>query len=234
MLEFQKFNSIPRLSRECVISEKLDGTNAQIYIEDISDELTDILGSGHLDEEEVTHLQLTPSALILPIDGRVITVRAGSRKGFITPEKDNYGFASWVYDHGEELVSGLGPGRHYGEWWGQGIQRGYDQEGRTFSLFNTGRWKDEHLPLDVYWNNESRMQVPKCCSVVPIITTGFIDDWTPHDALSRLEDEGSLAGPGFKPAEGIVIYHSVADIYFKKTLLKDEMSKTEAEFRAKA
>jgi len=32
MLPFQKFNKIPRLSREVVISEKIDGTNAQICI----------------------------------------------------------------------------------------------------------------------------------------------------------------------------------------------------------
>ena len=30
--EFQTFNKIPRLSRDCVITEKLDGTNAQILI----------------------------------------------------------------------------------------------------------------------------------------------------------------------------------------------------------
>ena len=30
--EFHTFNKIPRLSRECVITEKLDGTNAQILI----------------------------------------------------------------------------------------------------------------------------------------------------------------------------------------------------------
>ena len=30
--EIQTFNKIPRLSRDCVITEKLDGTNAQILI----------------------------------------------------------------------------------------------------------------------------------------------------------------------------------------------------------
>ena len=32
MLEFVKFNKIPRLSREIVISEKIDGSNGQICI----------------------------------------------------------------------------------------------------------------------------------------------------------------------------------------------------------
>ncbi len=32
--EFQAFAKIPRLRRDCVVTEKIDGTNAQIYIED--------------------------------------------------------------------------------------------------------------------------------------------------------------------------------------------------------
>lgn len=31
-MEFQPFQKIPRLSRDCVITEKLDGTNASVYI----------------------------------------------------------------------------------------------------------------------------------------------------------------------------------------------------------
>ncbi|MCJ7726507.1 MAG: hypothetical protein MUP76_09000, partial [Acidimicrobiia bacterium] len=46
---------------------------------------------------------------------------------WITPEVDNYGFARWVKDHEEELRTGLGAGLHFGEWWGQGIQRRYGQ-----------------------------------------------------------------------------------------------------------
>jgi hypothetical protein len=34
MTEFNKFQKIPRLSRECVITEKIDGTNGCIYIGD--------------------------------------------------------------------------------------------------------------------------------------------------------------------------------------------------------
>jgi hypothetical protein len=30
--EFKRFDGIPRLFRECVITEKIDGTNAQVYV----------------------------------------------------------------------------------------------------------------------------------------------------------------------------------------------------------
>ena len=86
-LTFEKFPSIKRLKRDCVISEKIDGTNAQIYFDD---------------------------------QGNIL---CGSRKRQITPEDDNAGFATWAYTHREILFGILGEGRHYGEWWGQGIQR---------------------------------------------------------------------------------------------------------------
>lgn len=35
--EFNGFPKIARLSRECVITEKIDGTNAQIFITDYGD-----------------------------------------------------------------------------------------------------------------------------------------------------------------------------------------------------
>jgi len=38
--EFTPFGKIPRLNRECVVTEKIDGTNAQIYITDKGDFFT--------------------------------------------------------------------------------------------------------------------------------------------------------------------------------------------------
>lgn len=43
MLPFEKFNKISRLSRDIVITEKIDGTNAQIYIVS-SDNLYEAMG----------------------------------------------------------------------------------------------------------------------------------------------------------------------------------------------
>ena len=56
-------------------------------------------------------------------DGRIF---AGSRSRWITPQDDNFGFAAWVQAHRDQLLT-LGPGRHFGEWWGAGIQRRYGQ-----------------------------------------------------------------------------------------------------------
>ena len=179
MSDFVAFPKIPRLSRRCVITEKIDGTNACIFIGE---------------------------------DGEFLV---GSRTRWITPENDNHGFARWAHEHKDELLK-LGPGRHFGEWWGQGIQRGYGLKEKRFSLFNTSRWMDDAVR-------------PACCHVVPVLYEGVFDSTEIYSALVGLRLAGSAAAPGFMRPEGIVIYHTAGNLYFKKTLEKDEEPKGKAE-----
>ena len=172
IMEFISFPKIPRYSRDCVITEKIDGTNASVWIEEN-------------------------------------TILAASRMQFITPEQDNYGFARWVYDNSKAIIDLLGNGTHYGEWWGGGIQRKYGMEKgeKQFSLFNTDRWKDLNSPL---------------INTVPVIYEGEFTTDAILSALDQLQ-YNSLAAPGFKDPEGIVIFHVAANQLFKKTFEKDEI-----------
>jgi len=173
MKEYEEFPKIARLSRECVITEKLDGTNAQVYIGE---------------------------------DGEFLT---GSRTRWITPEDDNYGFARWAYEHKDELMA-LGSGRHFGEWWGQGIQRKYPIGEKRFSLFNVSRWE---------------VVRPSCCHVVPILYRGLFTTDAVESCIAKLREYGSSAAPGFMNPEGVVVFHMAAGFGFKKTLEKDEVPK---------
>ena len=173
-IEFKKFPSIARLSREIVITEKIDGTNAQVYVSE---------------------------------DGQVF---AGSRSRWITPDDDNYGFARWVEDNKGTLVR-LGPGHHYGEWWGAGIQVRYGLSEKRFSLFNVSRW------------DECR---PACCHVVPTLYRGEFSQGAIDDCLAKLVEHGSVAAPGFMRPEGIVIFHTHSGALFKKTILNDDKGKS--------
>lgn len=136
----------------------------------------------------------------------------GSRTRWITPEQDNHGFARWAQAHRDELLT-LGPGHHFGEWWGLGIQRGYGLKEKRFSLFNTFRWSD------------AAGIRPACCGVVPVLYEGLFDTTVVVAALASLQLTGSAAAPGFMNPEGVVIYHQAAKQYFKKTILKDEKPK---------
>lgn len=189
---FTPWPKIPRLSREIIISEKIDGTNASIYI------------------------------------GEDRTFLVGSRTRWITPENDNYGFAAWARDNKEELLL-LGPGHHFGEWWGKGIQRGYGLNERRFSLFNTRRWENNtgignNLP-PMAVNIEIGFAVG-CCSVVPVLYRGEFGTPMVNQILLELRSLGSFAAPGFMDPEGIIIYHVAGGHYYKKTIKDDESPKS--------
>ncbi len=138
----------------------------------------------------------------------------GSRNRFVTLQNDNYGFARWVEGEKAELMK-LGPGRHYGEWWGSGIQRAYGLKGgeKHFSLFNVARWSDDDLR-------------PACCRVVPTLYRGPFDTNAINDVIERLRTDGSVAAPGFMRPEGVIVYHTASATMFKVTLENDASPKS--------
>ncbi|MFI5802953.1 RNA ligase family protein [Streptomyces sp. NPDC051561] len=151
----------------------------------------------------------TNAAIHVAQDDRgAYVVAAQSRKRLITPESDNYGFAKWVHENSNFLASLLGPGTHYGEWWGKGIQRGYGVPYRTFSLFNTSRWGDlmRRKAGDSY------------IEVVPVMYRGPFSEAEIVRALGNLHQIGSIASPFFSKPEGVCVYHTQADAIFKVTL----------------
>jgi RNA ligase len=143
-------------------------------------------------------------------DGEVL---AGSRSQWLIGS-DNFGFAKWVQEHKDELRT-LGAGRHYGEWWGSGIQRGYGlpKGEKRFSLFNVARWDENFL---------GSLLRPPCCHVVPVLYRGpFLTECIEAE-LKALKESGSRAAPGFMKPEGVVIFHPQGNVGFKKTIEKDE------------
>lgn len=180
-IAFVPFPKIARLNRDCVITEKLDGTNAQVEICE---------------------------------DGSVL---AGSRSRYITPEADNFGFARWVKENEDDLRK-LGPGRHYGEWWGSGINRGYGllKGEKRFSLFNVARWEDPTVR-------------PACCYFVPILYRGPFLTYYVDSMIDVLRERGSFAAPGFMRPEGVIVWHEAARQLFKVTLDGDEKPKGQIE-----
>lgn len=176
--EFKEFAKIARLSREIVITEKIDGTNAVLYVpEDAAEPMV-----------------------------------PGSRNRWLPPGEDHFGFGNFVAANQADLRT-LGPGYHYGEWWGSGVgRRGYGlpKGEKRWSLFNVHKW------------GETR---PACCSVVPVLARGLFSTDLVDAILEDLRHNGSRAAPGFMRPEGVVIYHAQGNILLKKTLEGDEMPK---------
>lgn len=190
MIEFVGFPKIARYSRKMFVTEKIDGTNAQIYIDDD------------------------------------MNIYAGSRTRWITPTDDKHGFAKWVEENKEEL-SYLGRGRHFGEWWGSGIKRGYGLKEKRFSLFNISRWclygeTPKQIPTEDPRIVKYQSVLPQCCGLVPVLYEGVFDSNIVMTYLYDLETNGSRAVTGYMNPEGIMIYHVAGNVFFKKTINNDE------------
>lgn len=189
---FQRMPPIPRLMRDIIVTEKIDGTNASIFIAE---------------------------------DGK--TIYTGSRTRWISPADDNYGFAKWVASRGEELLELLGPGHHFGEWYGNGIQRKYGLKEKRFALFNVQRWASPRN-IDVFGDKLAKPDgsmptlVPDWLDVVPIIGYGMFNTEHVRQAAVMLHSNGSLMVPGFMQPEGVVVYHKAGDILFKYTFDKND------------
>jgi len=188
-LTFEPFEKLGRMNRGCTITEKIDGTNAQICFDEYGNLLV------------------------------------GSRKREIFPEGwdgksgcDNAGFAAWVFAYREALFEFLGEGRHFGEWCGGKIQRGYGSEKKFFLLFNTARF------------GEGKQQIPDSLleagiGCVPVLYNGPFTSDVVDQVMGELKESGSHFAEGFMNPEGVVVYHQAIRKMFKVTYEHDKTGK---------
>ena len=233
-VEFQPWPKIPRLASPFIITEKIDGTNGAVVI------------ASYPWTEKQPHEGPAPVAAIDSFTEARYFVYAQSRKRFITPGDDNFGFAAWVKANAEALVRILGPGRHFGEWWGSGIQRGYGllKGERRFSLFNVTRHNPLDSMQDLYdrsWpvgaqNTESLFPGLPSLGLVPVLDFQE-DDWDLADQGNRVDyvlhllaAYGSHVVPGFDKPEGVVLFHSRSSQTFK-AFVDDSEKVTEVALR---
>ena len=204
---FEEFKKIPRLFRDVVISEKIDGTNGQILIS---------LSDSTMEAQE-------PALTTVEFNDVTYDVWAGSRNRWVYNRKgeDNSGFAAWAVERAPLLVEILGEGRHFGEFWGAGIQCRYGLTGddKRFSLFHP-KWTTILREREI-----NDKPIPKGLGTVPILYEGIFLTREVEDCLFRLRTFGSVAAPGFMDPEGVVIYHTAAKQYFKTTIKDDEKGK---------
>jgi hypothetical protein len=168
----------PRLENEVFhITEKIDGTNACIVIQQ---EAFDTF---------INHLE---------VEGLTYYIGAQSRSRLLSLEVDHYGLGSWVAKNAEQLILDLGVGHHFGEWWGQSINRGYELTEKRFSLFNPTKKS-------------------LCCHNIPYMAESCQEELNKgiSECRTRLETDGSMASPGFMRPEGLVVYAEKSKSYWK-------------------
>jgi RNA ligase-like protein len=232
-IEFIPFPKISRLNRDITITEKIDGTNAAIHI---GERASAVIIDNGVDSQGSADVSYELPSLVL----------AQSRTRIITPEEDNFGFARWVKENERALAEVLGPGTHFGEWWGAGIQRGYRQTRKWFSLFNYTRWSNDPSVASLA---SIGVQVIPILYHGPWMTTvggkvggrAYGANWlcfAPALVMENLATRGSVAATvsgvtykkddvnGDKGPEGIVVYHEAGRVLFKATIENDEQPKS--------
>lgn len=209
-MEFQAWGKTPRLNKEAVYTEKIDGTNACVVIEAVDPAVEDY---SDVDFDSDTTLDVVwPDN-----DNFEFAIGAQSRTRMLTRKEDNFGFAKWVQENSVDLVKVLGVGTHFGEWWGHGIQRGYGlgKGDRRFSLFNTRRWEGQEEELSRVYG----------LGYVPVLEKSQFDTETASLLVQGLRRRGSQAAPGFMRPEGVCVFHIAAQTVFKTFLENDQIPK---------
>ena len=192
-MDFVEFKKIPRLSRECVITEKIDGTNGVIYIGEDGEFL---VGSRtrwideHTDNHNFWHWCMENKEELLKLGVGTHYGEwwgSGIQRGYGLPKGEKrwslFNVARWCLHNEEPKLMSIDP-----------------------------KTKEEKY----------QQKLPVCCSLVPILYTGMFDTHTIEQVLVQLKNSGSEVVKGFMNPEGIVIYHKAGNLMFKKTIEKDD------------
>lgn len=158
------------------------------------------------------------NAAVVILDG---IVSAQSRKRVITPDNDNYGFARWVYDNAGALTDVLGYGVHFGEWFGEGIQKNPEGiEGKRLALFEPWKYLGDRRETVV---NSGLVEL------VPILHEGQADYMTIPNIMDDLlwngsKVPGSVQGLDNIP-EGIIVWQKESRQRYKIMCQNDAIHK---------
>lgn len=210
--DFKAWPKTPRLANELMhITEKIDGSNACIVILPF-DPAYDVF-------------EASQNFTLVTVAGEDYKVAAQSKGRYLFDEKgkDNFNFARWVQENIIELVRTLGYGRHYGEWWGSGIQRGYGLVNgeRRFSLFDTRRWGHQSEGYESIVNSKVIN-----IDVVPELYHGAVDLAQINEILRILDMDGSQVVESYQKAEGVIVNFALSRVSYKAFIDDDGRPKS--------
>lgn len=193
---FIEFPKMPRLKRDCVISEKIDGTNACIHI-----------------TKEGEFYTGSRSRWITPEDDNYgFSKWANANRGDLMSLGVGTHFGEWW---------GSGCQRGYGLTNGEKRFSLFNVARWCMADETPQRIPTANPRIEKY-----QERLPSCCYLVPVLFRGLFDTARVDEALADLRGNGSKASPGYAKPEGVVCYHVAGNIGFKVTLEKDAERKS--------
>ena len=191
MIEFVEFPKMPRLKRECIITEKIDGTNACIKI-----------------TEDGQFLTGSRTRWITPTDDNYgFSKWAHDHKDELMGLGVGTHFGEWW---GSGCQRGYGLSKGEKRWSLFNVARWCLHSNVPEPIASAD-------PRVIKW----QQKLPACCHLVPVLFRGEFDTARVDECLEHLRICGSQASPGFMKPEGVVCFHVAGNFGFKTTLEKD-------------
>jgi|ERR1035437_1038208 hypothetical protein len=195
--KFESFPDIKKLGTAVLfITQKIHGANAQVFIYRDYKVLETVPLDAKVEDYQSKYpdkeLGLEPDYGTSYLVEMFTNLACGSRSQWVSPGKDNFGFAEMVYANKQEFIDKLGLGRHYGEWAGSGINSGEGLKQKTFVLFD-------------HWKFPPERPLPPNTVVVPVLYSGPFDMSKVEECMNDLRANGSKLVAGFMRPEGVVV-----------------------------
>lgn len=147
---------------------------------------------------------------------------AGKRTSYVGTQ-GLFGFGEFVTSNEKEICEKLGPGRHYAEWTGAGVNGDYGLKNKTAVLFNTRH----HGP------KKAAGVLPDRFDVVPVLYDGPYVQEKIDEVLADLKANGSKFSHGYMRPEGVVLFFPLFNAYKKIVFKPEETGWTKSEKMAK-
>lgn len=189
---------VPRLNREIIVTEKIDGTRGTVYVSETGEVFA---GSR----------------------SRWVTPENDNYSFAAWVEKNSEELRKLGPGRHDGEWWGAGIQRRYGQ-----AEKHFSlfNVGRWFTDKTVpGVIEKKEIRLNGQPNVTTIGPGPACCGVVPILYCGPFNPLKIVQIVDMLRYEGSVAAPGFPDPEGIVVFHTAAQQCFKVTLDHDESPK---------
>jgi hypothetical protein len=198
MTEFVEFPKMARLRRDCVITEKIDGTNACIRI-----------------TEDGQFLTGSRTRWITPQDDNYGFAKwAEANRDQLMGLGVGLHFGEWW---------GSGCQRGYGL---KNGEKRFSLFNTSRWCLHTEEPK--RIPTGDPRIEKYQERLPECCHLVPVLHQGVFDTKSVELCLDELRQRGSKASSGFMNPEGVVVFHVAGGFGFKVTLDSDGVPKSVA------
>lgn len=188
---FTPFPKMARLTREAIVTEKIDGTNASIFIGPDGEFLTGSRTRWITPEDDNFGFAAWARAHQSELLGLGLGHHCGEWWG--SGIQRGYGLPK-----GERRFSLFNVTRWCAH--GQEPQRIPSADPRVVKMQEV---------------------LPPCCHLVPVLDRGMFSTEVVECAIWNLRVNGSKAAPGFMQPEGVVVFHVAGNVGFKKTLDRD-------------